>query len=1615
MNKIIANILLFVMTINAVLFNVIPAFAQSEVKFEWNKLSSLNDKLEIEQRDNDSKEAFLSWDMPDTDKNRTYTLSYYRSSDDKKIEFIVTRSNEKATIEYKYNNSSEVNTVDKKLDIYDYQKEQYIEANKQNFPDTEGFKIIDTDINTGKARNVKFEIKKGNGAAFSYMSNIIKFKWDSNGKMYFSTDGIERGIIYSFDLKYDNTTTDNLKICTGIDTSKGFKVAPFANEDTSTSNGLGKEIVEQITRPITEYPGDNQVGVKIEFNTLKEFNSTNNNYDFTTPDKKPTKMVIELQHPIPERRIQIIIDNIYENTGIITKATVSGGEKGIECTYQQDNHKGTIILRNLTYSTAYTPSITVSREQDSFDTIPVKLPVGKIYTYPKYKITSLGTKEFYLEVEPYEGYDGIYSIYQGSSQAGMEKLATQEDVSKGKNPIRVSVPIDAISKTERYYRVDFNFTSQGLGPTNDVTLTSQKLHYKPSDNDIILSKPRNLEVVKSDIVKDKDGTENLYLTLKWDIDYKSVLEGLYNRNAGGQPLKITYTFKKGLTKKELEDKVFLGAELTFNNSNQITYTLPQNPDFTSNKIEIKESKTTIRKESLDGKLNEMVEATVKFKMPVSAKNSNNKGILEYPNIYFIAGQSDYTITSTGASKAEQYTTPLSNATTLTLDGLTNIEVAIPQNLKVVADSIDKNDFAIEYKTLKYQNEGDDLYEYNEVMLKNLGKEIGSESIKYDFYITQSKELIDKMAEASYEDKLDETIKNNIVEYTCNKKLESINFKEETNGKKIIDSLRENKIVRIKDVIQDSSKGDKQQLTFTGLDENQTYYVIARTKILPVAMQTQPAQPTQPKLTEECSRYSKIVSATTVNKGGAPTDNEKIPTAPNSFRAENVTLNSANLIWDKVEEVVEPDANGEKSVLEYEFLKVQAEELPQEFLKTRNSFEKTWENLSNVKVKAGIRTNNGKLEEFKAETKVFEQTTADRYEYVTSSVKQGNILDKVLSPNQIYFYYVRTVRMSKDANSKLEPVAYSVWVPLSITTKNVSGPQNLRVETNAEYNKENEVVISFDIPKMDQSIIGTEYELQYAIKEDSNDWSEDKTMPKDKLTIVDNEDAQTMKVTYKITGLKSGKMYTIKVRLFNKNLNIKSMYSNEVEHRTNSNGTDNDYDEQLGNWNESFKNQIEELKKQSYWFIKDSSTQTSVYYRPQYFDTVLNTTDTSIIPLASGLDGSYREYYLPASAIAKAFSQNKGFKITYKSSEIIFSPKILNTETNDAIKQILNEINKKTISDYFVKITVDFKDAKYIVNGTDNLSPSANITISLIGTSSTIANFDEKMYAYINTMLTKKEFSTDLETAIGNLVKQGKDNATMVQEVGKYVDKFKQQFGEAMSKEMGLIIKKTLPLQYVDSDIIYVYPVASGMVAYGYRKSDATWVSADTRDYLGKRAIFTRQVGEYIFAGKKLVINGLNILPNATQINNVILKYGLDDFLGKDGNLNLKAPMTRNMTIGCLARMAGATKTQDPIQFFKSKGITISTRNGDSNITSEEGVYLMMKVYEMKTGTKLDTIKITNYNQTKDIKNINKNYKKAVQVAFQTGIYNNPNMIARGTLSTQEFLTSVGKMATMLGM
>lgn len=1631
----LAKVLAFILMLNTLFFNYTPAFtssqknissrAKGDLKLSWQKNLSLGDNLETSTRANNSDEAFFSWDFSkDSSGTEVSTGTYeltYNIDDNKQIKFSVEKKSDYAEVTYSIKTpnttssggSSSKASVTKTTattngytntvtdtdgyQVYKPDLGRYISPDSSTYPPSSGkFKIhYDETTNGGSAttnnvkkpKEVKFSITQGNGFAFKYKNNTIKFKWSLDGLFYFSTNGVKQGNIYDFNLslKKDNNSTsitDEIKIFTGINTLS-LKVTPKAND--------GKTEISQITRPITEYPGSNPK-IEAEFDMPKVWDTSANKYDFEkttatngsgTNTVKPMSVVLNLGHTVTGKQIQIAIKDIYKDytnppnsKDTELEITNSSSSAKVTATRTKDN-KVKIVIENIDSSTIYDP-VTLATNRTGLEIIATNIELGKFYTYSKFSIVSLESGEFYIRIEPFKGYNGYYTVKSGDTSSTLSKWSVHEENNLGAEDILIPVNLSSENPQTKYFQVEFSLT-----PTSDSSIsntkkfTSQILTYKPDKTDVVLGTPTNLQILDSSVLYNPiTKTNELIATLKWDMAYSNILEYLLTNN-NNQPVDVIYNLNRGNSPETASNQNFLKLKANISKvNNKVTVKIEE----TGDKKYIDSSKVTESEVVVGNSTLKLISPTITFRVPVSSK-TENKTQFVYPSVNFISINGEYTINN------QKVTIPSSNSVNITIDEVLNLTVPQPQGVSTT--DIKQNSFNITFSTTNWDNSNSLLYNYKTRFLEKIGLTLSTQSVKYSFYISQSKEALDKLINNKDTQNLIKT-----YDYNLNSISSGFDFSKTSIDNKVSrDLLREGNIIEIKNVLQTDLNSEKQVFSLNGLDNNQAYYLVIKTHVTPYEKENLVKKD---EYTED-STFSSLVTATTLTSTGEPSESEKSPSAPSSFTKENVTLTSTNLIWSEVQ-------NTGSSTLEYQFIRTKESLLGKEFLENNVSYEDVWKNL-NSSSKFGFRTSGDKLETYSGTS--FTTAPSSSLEYVTITGSKRNILDKTLSPNEIYFYYVRTVRV---VNNK--DVAYSVWVPLSVTSSNISAPKDLTILKGKAEKPTTQITISFKTPAMDLEEFKKNYKPQYEIRKDTGSWSKGYYIDLNNATLVKNDDG-TITVTYTITGLTHASLYSIRVRLYNTKLNVYSDYSNEASGRTDTDKDQSKNDAIIDEWKENYKSLLEEYINQDYWFITNSLSKTSVLYRPDHIGNLINSSSSSIIELESGLGGAKREYYIPASEMEKVVNSNKGFKTTFGNTEVTLSSASLKFINNSALNSILKAIKDGYAKDYFVKISITFNEGNYTIDGQSSISPSVDVSLQFVGTSKSISSWDSSMIETLKTLLNER-IDKDLKNTISELISSNAKNEEILSAINKELNSLKSTFGTKLSSQINSITKRTYSADVLNGNIIISQSVGSQTNVTGYTLESYVWKSVTTSTYGNKKAIYTNKLGTYIFAGSSLIISGIENIENGSLITQIINKYSLQDYLGKNG-INLNANLTRNAAIGTAARVAGASNLQDANAFFVSKGVTLSTRNLDSNITTQEAIYLLMKAYEYRTNTKIETVKISNYNLTSGITGLNNSYKKPIQVAFQTGIYTNQNMIPNGNITVKEFLQSLANLINKVGL
>jgi len=368
-------------------------------------------------------------------------------------------------------------------------------------------------------------------------------------------------------------------------------------------------------------------------------------------------------------------------------------------------------------------------------------------------------------------------------------------------------------------------------------------------------------------------------------------------------------------------------------------------------------------------------------------------------------------------------------------------------------------------------------------------------------------------------------------------------------------------------------------------------------------------------------------------------------------------------------------------------------------------------------------------------------------------------------------------------------------------------------------------------------------------------------------------------------------------------------------------------------------------------------------------------------------------------------------------EVILSPRALNTNSNVIMPDVAEALKTKRIEDYFVRFSVTFTAFGNSVDGDDPLTDLTAVSVTLVGMNQTETVWDGAIYdSLVNRIRQVLEAQYTKDQILSYINRQttgGATNEDFVKMLLGIVESTRASFLASVKTSLDSTIRnrRTFPVNRFDAPVIIVANVgeADSMNIRGYQRMAREWISREVVDFAGGKAIYATSPGEFIFVGRIIRIPGLDGVENAGQTIGIVAKYGLDEFFGAGTNINLNANATRYMLIGSIARMAGSARGSDPYAYLNSRGYNISNRNEHNPITTEEGLYLVMVLYEMKTNTKVDTLTIRNYAATANITGINERYRKSVQAAFELELYSDRNMNPRGNLRVGEVLDMLTKL------
>ncbi|MHC1749792.1 MAG: hypothetical protein AB9856_16090 [Cellulosilyticaceae bacterium] len=809
-----------------------------------------------------------------------------------------------------------------------------------------------------------------------------------------------------------------------------------------------------------------------------------------------------------------------------------------------------------------------------------------------------------------------------------------------------------------------------------------------------------------------------------------------------------------------------------------------------------------------------------------------------------------------------------------------------------------------------------------------------------------------------------------------------------------DDLRKGKIIPIEYV---GTKNDgKSNITLTGLDPNQVYYVKVKVRLEPWKGKDVSAPDKQYSAN---SLLSKVYSFTTDTTPLPPRPDEQTPPVPQEFkvleRPNNITV---SLDWKAPAYIPEKGTD-----MYYEFIRATDKKLTDKEL-SRN--KKVIDLVKEQDYFKAFTTSDDYIKTY--DKKTSQWIAIDPLQSTTKL----QITDNTLESNTIYYYYIRTVC---DRNGVS---AYSDWIMLPVTTNPVNPPIQLQVENPKvyTYDAKTESVVSFLAPipkdKIDDVGGGKSYNIEVAVKGEKDE--EYSTTKYSARRITSKEDQSKVRegyihMVYQIDDLKPGSRYDIKVRLVDQTKPLpegakeypSSLYTESVIARTEFDEKDQEKDETYDKYLERYESEVEKLRRKPYWGVDDNKYSATFKYRESYVNTEVALENKYTLVNEQGVTRLY--YYLPATMLDEISKVGTVLEASLDGYTASIRPYTL-TPDNDSIKEIKKKIKENKIEDYYIGVELAIVRNKTNIYGEETLSPEIYMDMELVELKEEDmlieASIMEELEDWINTEreLVKKKISKELEhgtikeealnTIIDNAIQHIKDgHESDVKKILGYKTGRKEMIGE------------------IEKSILITAPIEAFLVNAYYL--DGTWQMVPSFKAIGGFAVEAEKLGIYVFTGMS---SGGGILPSIPNSQGIISQYNLTDFFKID-DYGLNQIVSKRQFYGSIARIMGAKRNVDYVQYLKARGIQGIVGGLDKGIRQDEAIYIAMQAYEQIYNKPINAITIKNKQSVQNIGAFQPNYRSYIYAGVELKIVPNPNgkVIPSKSLTTKEVIEILTKL------
>ncbi|MDF1617125.1 hypothetical protein [Petrocella sp. FN5] len=1563
--RIIIGIL--IITLVAILGIVPMELEAADGTLIWRKLDTMDTNFTIINNKTGDNEILLELDLSVTGN---YAL-FYHLEDGRQTEIRFQQAYEKVDVKYFVREDLGATNVTQDLVSNSYLQMDY----NLTVPDWrfDGAKLV------GPSGGLEFSIPRSAssqypGVAFEVDNKRVYIKWDFQlGKAFVLIRNYNKGFIMPVSYAKPNGTTENIKVLKGLE---GFTVTPTHLRENEA--GTANIEIKPIAQPTDtgNKPG-NRPGLDIKFKQPKELDNDTWTYDYELTNLSDISAIIELDDIGSDSyldfnfRLKDFGD--LDDSNLVYALDVDDADANVDVgyDYDSDTHEykvrlvkdnsdlfddgKTIQWSELEASRIYNVNIGFQVDLDAIGFEDYGFtgyrPVnGFGYTYMAYELKRANAKEAYLDIVPYDiGSQGdveyiiLYSkvVKPELDPNGDLWLKNYHSTTGDNDEIFIPVPFQSTSSQDAY-QVFVNFAG--------VQIRSQVLNYKAIDDQNVPPTTPAIRTIENVIVvpplDETDNPTKVEMDLVWDaptnktvkelddifkdggsLFYELSINEVPTNNASNpyQVIKVFEVYKEDNVYKLRQSSDVPGTLPT--PSEQLNYAFGYNKTderLRLNKIVLYENGAWIN--TLDTVIDE--EAVE----PYVVSDSQTPYDFEFPGVNYLRIKA--ITVKDGVVSESQMSIPAS----LSLSMVTyDIPIVDTLTYDPLYGNVQDRSTGV---TLKWHTV--DVANYERNMLEPINKAI--ESINYKIYISEALDQVLPLNEDDSEYELLDITNEGLMLI----------------GDDAINELRDGEVVYF---VRSTPNGTNTNLSVDvqGLDANKTYYIRIVTQL----------EITDDEIRE--SDPSSVLSATVPQTPIPPGDEEIFPLAPEGFTVDYADegLLNAGLTWFLPAAMAfEDDLNG------FEVLAIEDRALPENLsAKTIGITDILDGSELSSDVVEGWRIYKHEgityLKKYNRQTGLWEDKD------LALLVIENNrfyLIDDANAPNKVNYYYVRSTKMEGEFVTNTSP-----WVPGTLTTAPVKGPINLIVDYESGYTYESKtaLIIRFDAPIPEMNQIGSDYRIEVFVKgEDDLDYTITK-YPAVLLGDTTGGPVGYKRLHYRITDLKPGKTYNIKVRIEDRTkpeeilpdgsrVYPKSPYSETVVSRTEFDQESYDKENKYYEYIDYYLRKAEALKQLIYFKITDTSRETAVKYRENYGEGIIKRTINGELTLYSD-NKATNTYYVPSNSLEAINGHNVTIKIQSKNQVVGIRPRTLGVNISKEVGEMVEEIKRynSTYKDYYLRIKIHTDTFTGKIN---NITPSSEVVqveLALVGSFQLEEEIDRLMVSTLDSVIASNR--AGLIVDIENELKKGINDTQLIGIVDQRVKKVEQAYISQASNLYFNNISSNVTTISQPSKAIYIAlaPIKSPANNEIYTRENNVWKKVNSTYFNNRHYVDALKLNPYILLPSSNTSVDLVQLYAQDGID-VINYYNLSSiFTANDFQSPTKA-IQKYQWVSALARLIGAPEGQDTADYLRNRGINATTLNSYQTLRKDQALGLYIDTYAYRHKINLNRVVITNYNIISDI-------------------------------------------------